>query len=163
MLILAMLFFIAPVVSAAEPMKLTSPDIRPGDYMHSKYTCQSRNISPALEFVNVPDKAKSLAIVVHDPDAPSGDWVHWVVFNIPADQFEIFEGIAPGVEGVNDFGKASWGGPCPPSGVHHYVFDAFALDKELDLKKGATRAELDKAMEGHVLDKTDFVAMYEKF
>jgi len=162
-LMLLAMVFIPSVVFAAEPMKLTSPDILPGDYMHSRYTCQSRNVSPALEFVNVPDNTKSLALMVHDPDAPSGDWVHWVVYNIPADKFEVDEAIAPGVEGLNDFGKTAWGGPCPPSGTHHYIFDAYALDIKLDLKPGATRAELSKAMEGHVLDKAELVALYEKF
>jgi Raf kinase inhibitor-like YbhB/YbcL family protein len=151
------------VVFAAEPMKLTSPDIRPGDYMRSKFTCQSRNVSPRLEFVNVPDNTKSLALVVHDPDAPSGDRVHWVVFNIPADKFEVAEAIAPGVEGTNDSGNVRWDGPCPPSGTHRYVFEAYALDIMLDLKEGASRAELVQAMEGHVLDKADLVALYEKF
>jgi Raf kinase inhibitor-like YbhB/YbcL family protein len=147
----------------AENMKITSPDISPGDYIPSKFTCQSRNVSPRLEFVDVPDKTKSLALVVHDPDAPLKDWVHWVVFNIPPDKFEVDEGIAPGVEGVNDSGKVRWDGPCPPSGTHHYVFEAYALDVKLDLKEGATRAELDKAMEGHVLNKAELVALYEKF
>ena len=144
-------------------LKLTSPDIRPGDYIASKFTCQSRNVSPRLEFVNVPDKSKSLAIVVHDPDAPSGDWVHWIVFNIPPDKFEIDEAIAPGIEGINDSGNTRWDGPCPPSGTHHYIFEAYALDIMLDLKEGATRFELDKAMTGHVLDKADLVGLYEKF
>jgi len=162
-LILLGMVLIPSAVLAVEPMKLTSPDIRPGDYMHSRYTCQSRNISPALEFVDVPDKTKSLALVVHDPDAPSGDWVHWVVFNIPADKFEVDEAIAPGVEGLNDFGKTAWGGPCPPSGTHHYIFEGYALDIVLDLKEGSTRAELAQAMEGHVLGKAELVALYEKF
>ena len=156
-------FMLCSAGQAAEKLKITSPDISPGDYIPSQFTCQSRNVSPRLEFVDVPDKTKSLAIVVHDPDAPSGDWVHWVVFNIPPDKFEVDEAIAPGVEGRNDFGKTSWGGPCPPSGTHHYVFEAYALDTKLDLKEGATRAELDKAMEGHVLGKAELVALYEKF
>ena len=106
---LLVLFFVLGSVSicyAAEPMKLTSSDIRPGDFIPSKFTCQSRNVSPRLEFVNVPDMTQSLAIVVHDPDAPSGDWVHWVVFNIPADKFEVEEAISPGVQGLNSSGHA---------------------------------------------------------
>jgi Raf kinase inhibitor-like YbhB/YbcL family protein len=162
--VLLLVFLLIPsIVIAAEPMKLTSPDIRPGDYIHSKFTCQSRNVSPRLEFVNVPEKTMSFALMVHDPDAPSGDWVHWVVFNIPADKFEVSEAIAPGVEGQNDFGQTRWDGPCPPSGTHRYVFEAYALDIKLDLQKGATRAELNKAMEGHVLDKAELIALYEKF
>ncbi len=164
-LVLLFLFLVSSGVVYAEPMKLTSPDIRPGDYLHSKYTCQSRNVSPRLEFINLPEKAKSLAIVVHDPDASSGsgDWVHWVVFNIPPDKFEVDEAIAPGVEGRNDFGDVRWSGPCPPSGTHHYVFDAYALDAMLDLKEGATRDELVKAMAGHLLDKAEMTVLYEKF
>lgn len=162
-LVWAILLLLPSYGHAAESMKLTSPDIRPGDYIHSKFTCQSRDVSPRLEFVDVPEKTKSLALVVHDPDAPSGDWVHWIVFNIPPDKFEVDEAIPPGLQGKNDFGKNRWDGPCPPSGTHHYIFDAYALDTLLDLKTGATRDELNKAMDGHILDKASFTGLYEKF
>ncbi len=150
-------------VHAAEPMILTSPDFRPGDYMDRKFTCQGENAAPRLEFVNIPDGAKTLAVIVHDPDAPSGDWVHWVVFNIDPSKFEINAAEFPGIAGKNDFGDKGWGGPCPPSGTHHYVFNGYALDIRLDLKEGAPRTELAKAMSGHVLAKAELIALYEKF
>ncbi|MFH0754666.1 MAG: YbhB/YbcL family Raf kinase inhibitor-like protein [Candidatus Omnitrophota bacterium] len=152
----------ASSVCAAESLQLTSPDIREGDYIHHKFTCQGVNISPALEFVNVPDKTNSLALIVHDPDAPGGDWVHWVVYNIPSENYLIHQGWTYGLEGQNDFGKDAWGGPCPPSGTHHYVFTGYALDEMLDLKKGATRQELEAVMKGHVLDKGELIGLYEK-
>ena len=148
---------------ASASMMMTSPDIREGDYMHHKFTCQGVNVSPALEFVNVPENTKSLALIVHDPDAPSGDWVHWVVYDIPPDNYKFSQGWAYGVEGINDFGNVSWGGPCPPSGTHHYIFAGYALDVVLELKKGASRKELEAAMQGHILDKGELMGLYEKF
>ena len=102
-------------------------------------------------------------LIVHDPDAPSGDWVHRVVFNIPVTKFKIDEGVVPDIQGRSDFGKATWEGPCPPSGTHHYVFDAYAIDVELSLKKGAKREEVLVAIEGYVIDKAELVGLYEKF
>ena len=148
--------------SAVEPMKITSPDIRPGDYMERKFTCQGMNVPPRLEFIDVPDNARSLAVMVHDPDASSGDWVHWVIFNIPPDEREIGAVMTPGIEGVNDFGKEGWGGPCPPFGTHRYVFNAYALDSMLDLTKAATRSEFYKAVAGHILAQAELIGLYEK-
>ncbi|MBF0331053.1 MAG: YbhB/YbcL family Raf kinase inhibitor-like protein [Candidatus Omnitrophica bacterium] len=144
-------------------MMLTSPDIREGELIHHKFTCQGINISPALEYVNVPDAAKSLALIVHDPDALPGDWVHWVVFNIPPDKVEFSQGWAYGLEGKNSSGKEAWEGPCPPTGKHRYIFEAYALDAMVNLKKGATRQELEAAMQGHILDKAELMGLYEKF
>ncbi len=160
LLILMMVVFVFKVDAA---LMLTSPDMGEGEYIHHKFTCQGVNISPALEFVNVPEKTKSLALIVHDPDAPGGDWVHWVVYNIPPEKLEFSQGWAYGIEGKNDFGKESWGGPCPPSGIHHYIFAAYALDAMLDLKKGVSRQELEAAMKNHILDKAELMGLYEKF
>ncbi len=162
-LILVLEIFLSGAVHAAEPMILTSPDFRPGDYIDRKFTCQGANTAPRLEFVNIPDEAKTLVLIVHDPDAPSGGWTHWVVFNIDPSKFEINASEFPGTDGKNDFGDKGWGGPCPPSGTHHYVFNGYALDIRLDLKEGAARSAIEKAMSGHVLAKAELIALYEKF
>ena len=146
-----------------EPMKITSPDITPGDYIPQQFTCQGMNKIPRLEFINIPEAARTLALIVHDPDAPSGDWVHWVIFNIPARHYILGEGFALGVTGRNSSGTDTWEGPCPPSGIHHYIFSAYALDIELPLKRGASRKDVEKSLEGHILDKAELVGLYEKF
>ena len=108
-------------------------------------------------------EAVSLALIVDDPDAPAGDWVHWTVWNISPETVEITEGSPPsGVEGTTDFGKTGWGGPCPPSGTHRYFFKLYALDQELDLDSSATKSEIETAITGHVLDKAELVGLYER-
>ncbi len=151
------------VAQATNPMLLTSPDIRPGGYIDRKFTCQGENAPPRLEFVNIPDGAKTLAVIVHDLDAPPGAGVHWVMFNIDPARSEIAAAEFPGTDGRNDFGDKGWRGPCPPSSVHHYVFSGYALDARLELKEGAAPSELEHAMRGHIMDKAELVALYEKF
>lgn len=123
-------------------MKITSSAFQEGASIPSKFSCDGANSSPPLQIADVPSGAKSLALIVDDPDAPSGLFTHWTVWNISPQINAIAEGSAPkGVLGTNDFGKSGYGGPCPPSGTHCYYFKIFALDRELDLPFGAKRSQ----------------------
>jgi Raf kinase inhibitor-like protein, YbhB/YbcL family len=119
-------------------MKITSSAFQEGGNIPSKFTCDGSDTSPPLQITGVPSKAKSLVLIADDPDAPSGLFTHWLVWNIPPQTNSIAEGSAPkGVQGTNDFGKSGYRGPCPPPGTHRYSFKIFALDRELDLRSGA--------------------------
>lgn len=144
-------------------MKITSPAFQEGGNIPSKFTCDGGDTSPALHIADVPSGAKSLALVVDDPDAPSGLFTHWMVWNISPQTATVGEGSAPkGVQGANDFGKSGYGGPCPPSGTHRYYFKIFALDRELNLPAGARRGQLDAAMKGHVVAQGELMGRYSK-
>lgn len=145
-------------------MQLTSIAFNDGANIQSKYTCDGEDISPPLAITNVPAEAKSLALIVDDPDAPAGDWVHWLVWNISPDTSEIAENTVPkgALQGTTDFGRSGWGGPCPPFGVHHYQFKLFALSAMLDLPVTAKKADLEKAMESHILEKSVLVGLYQR-
>jgi len=145
-------------------MKLTSPAFNDGDKIPAMYTCDAEDISPPLMITDAPADAKSLALIVDDPDAPVGDWVHWLVWNIKPETSQIAEKSVPmgATQGTTDFGKPGWGGPCPPSGVHHYQFKLYALDSILDLPASAKKADLEKAMGSHTLDSTLLVGLYQK-
>lgn len=135
------------------------------DMIPSKYTCDGANVSPQMKWSGAPAGTKSYALLCDDPDAPVGDWVHWILFNIPAGTTELPEHFAKtaGIKaGITDFRKLEYGGPCPPSGVHRYFFKVFALDTVLTLKEGATKAELLQGMEGHVLAKGELVGRYSR-
>jgi len=110
---------------------------------------------------DIPPEAKSLALIVDDPDAPMGTWIHWVVFDIPVVS-KIEEDSIPGKQGINDFGKKNYGGPCPPSGTHRYYFKTYALDTELNLEEGISKKNLEKAMEGHIMDKAELIGLYKR-
>jgi hypothetical protein len=144
-------------------MKLTSSAFEHNRDIPSKYTCDADDINPPLSIMEVPEETKSLALLVDDPDAPVGDWVHWLVWNIPPTTTEIAEDAAPsGIEGTTDFDRTEWGGPCPPSGKHRYFFKLYALDAELDLDSSARKADLLSAIEGHILEKTELVGSYQR-
>ncbi|MAH51712.1 YbhB/YbcL family Raf kinase inhibitor-like protein [Candidatus Pacearchaeota archaeon] len=145
-------------------MKITSPAFQQNEKIPSKYTCDGPNFSPPLTISNIPSQAKTIALIVDDPDAPTKTWVHWVVFNIPvpSEAVEISEAGSPGISGGNDFGTTGYGGPCPPSGTHHYFFKAFALDTQLDLQEGATKQQVENAMQSHVLDNSELVGLYSR-
>lgn len=119
------------------------------------------NRSPSLRIADIPAGTKSLVLVMHDPDAPNGDFLHWTLWNIPPTTFLIKENSVPdtSVQGLNDFGKVGYGGPCPPSGTHRYIFELYALNTLLDLPAGAKAADLQKAMESHVLEKTGLTGL----
>lgn len=143
---------------------LKSPAFKNKESIPSKYTCDGDNISPPLLIENVPDGAKSLALIVDDPDAPSKTWSHWVVWNINSNVKEIKENALPqaGEEGITDFGRAGYGGPCPPSGEHRYMFKLYALDDMLDLPKNSRKEDVEAMMEGHVLAETALVGLYKR-
>ncbi len=150
-------------------IKLTSTAFKEGQPIPRTYTCDGVNVSPPLEWSGVPANVKTLAIVCDDPDAPGGTWVHWVLYNLPAGNIGLIENlpateklVAGGFQGTTDFGKVGYGGPCPPSGTHRYYFKLYALDAELPLKAGATKAELEKAMEGHIVAEGQLMGTYRR-
>jgi Raf kinase inhibitor-like YbhB/YbcL family protein len=144
-------------------MKITSSAFQEGANIPPKFTCDGADTNPPLQIADVPAGAKSLALIIDDPDAPSGLFTHWAVWNIPPQASAIGEGSTPkGVEGTNDFGKSGYGGPCPPSGAHRYYFKVLALDRELDLPFGAKRGPLDAAMKGHVLGQGELMGRYSR-
>ena len=139
-----------------------------GGTVPALHTCDSADLSPALEWTGAPAETKSYALIVDDPDAPGGVWNHWLLFNIPASVHAIAQGFKPGQLGEsanNDFGKPGYNGPCPPPrhGPHRYYFKLFALDvPKLDLKKGAQRRDLDAALKGHVLAEAQYLGRFER-
>jgi Raf kinase inhibitor-like YbhB/YbcL family protein len=132
-----------------------------GGNIQKDYTCQGMNINPELIFSGIPNNTKSLTIIVDDPDAPSGTFTHWLLFNIPI-QNKIEKDSAPGIQGKNDFGSVNWKGPCPPSGEHRYYFKVFALSSTLELQEGATRKQIEEAMKGKILAKGELMGKYAK-
>ena len=143
-------------------MKLTSSAFEHNADIPRKYTCQGEDVSPPLTIEGVPEGARSLALVVDDPDAPGRTFDHWIVYDIPADAGTIGEGAAPGTAGRNDFGNNAYGGPCPPSGTHRYFFKLYALDTRLDWPEGRSKNELHEAMADHVIDQAELVGLYAK-
>lgn len=142
-------------------MKITSPEFQHNQFIPKKFTCEGQDISPALIIDGIPKEAKSLSLIVDDPDAPMGTWVHWVVYDIPI--IKRIEGDSiPGKQGMNNFGRKDYGGPCPPSGTHRYFFKIYALDTTLDLNEGISKGALEKAMQGHILDKAELIGLYKR-
>lgn len=145
-------------------MKITSSAFLNNAKIPGKYTCDGKNINPALEFIDVPSRAKSLVLIVDDPDAPSNTWVHWVLYNIDPKVKKIKENSVPNgaVLGTTDFEKPGWGGPCPPSGSHRYFFKLYALDKVLDLPEGITKHQLLEKMTDHVVEQAQLIGVYSR-
>jgi hypothetical protein len=141
-----------------------------GGEIPRRFTCEGADLSPALSWDAVPAGAQSLALIADDPDAPVGTWTHWLIWNIPAHATALPEGVAKtgsldngARQGVNDFRRIGYGGPCPPPGKpHRYFFKLYALDARLDVKPGAGRGELEAAMKGHVLSHAEFMGMYRR-
>ncbi|HKA31969.1 MAG TPA: YbhB/YbcL family Raf kinase inhibitor-like protein, partial [Candidatus Binatia bacterium] len=133
-----------------------------------KHTCDGGDVSPALSWTDPPAGTRAFALVVDDPDAPGGTWVHWVLYDLPANAKSVPEGIAAdkppagAKQGVNDFRKAGYGGPCPPAGTHRYYFKLYALDAPTELKPGATKQQLLAAVKGHVLGEAELVGRYAR-
>ncbi len=142
-------------------MQLTSSAFVDNGMIPVKYTCQGQDINPDLIIEGIAENTKSLALIMDDPDAPIGTWVHWVVFDIPVIG-RIEENTIPGKQGKNTAGRLNYHGPCPPSGTHRYFFKIYALDSFLDLDKYATKAELESSMQGHILDQAQLVGLYKK-
>ena len=142
-------------------MQLTSPEFEQGTSIPKKFTRDGPDINPTLVIADIPTEAQSLALIVDDPDAPGGTWVHWVVYNIPVIE-QIDEDSIPGKQGTNDFAKKDYGGPSPPSGTHRYFFKLYALDTELALGEGVDKEALEAAMEGHIIDKAELIGVYKR-
>lgn len=143
-------------------MKISSPVFGPNQLIPKKYTCDGENINPPLKISGVPEKTKSLVLIVDDPDAPLKIWVHWTVINISPQTKEISENTVPegAIEGMTDFNKPGYGGPCPPSGSHRYFFKIYALDTILEFPRGVKKEALVKAMENHLLDQGELIGRY---
>jgi Raf kinase inhibitor-like YbhB/YbcL family protein len=149
-------------------IQLSSTAFKEGEAIPVTYTCDGENISPPLSWAGVPQSAKSLALIVDDPDAPAGTWVHWVVFNISPTLGSLSEGASSsgsqdsfGTPGVSSFRKSGYGGPCPPKGKpHRYFFKLYALDIRLGLKFGASKTDIEKAMQGHILAQGQLMGTY---
>ena len=146
-------------------MKLTSSAFENNQYIPLKYACGGANINPPLSIVGAPEGTESLVLIVDDPDAPSGDWVHWTIFNIPPNAKEIKEGggaPAGSIESKTNFRNTGYGGPCPPSGIHHYQFKLYALDSVLNLDASADKKDIEKSMTGRILAQDLLVGLYER-
>jgi len=150
-------------------MELTSTAFDNGGMVPDKYTCEGSNVSPPLEWDNLPEGTKSVALICDDPDAPMGTWVHWVVYDIPATINKLPENTPSdktltnsGKQGSNDFHKIGYGGPCPPSGTHRYFFKLYALDTYLGLDPGMTKEQLLRSMKGHVLEEVKLIGRYRR-
>jgi Raf kinase inhibitor-like YbhB/YbcL family protein len=150
-------------------IKVTSTAFSEGQMIPKQYTCDGEDISPPITWSGVPDGAKSIALICDDPDAPMGTWVHWVLFNVSPKTEGLAEGVSSsktlengGNHGTNDFRKFGYGGPCPPGGTHRYYFKVYALDTLLDLDPGITKADLVKAMKGHILAEGQLMGRYKR-
>jgi Raf kinase inhibitor-like YbhB/YbcL family protein len=150
-------------------IQLTSSAFADGQPIPARFTCTGDDLSPPLAWSGAPETAQSFALIMDDPDAPGGTWVHWVVYNLPASTASLPEAVQPdeqlaggGLHGKNSWKKTGYGGPCPPSGTHHYVFRLYALDALLELDAGATEKDLAGPMEGHILARGQLVGTYQK-
>lgn len=156
--------------SGGSAMKVTSSAFGSGEMIPQQYTCKGDDVSPALEWSGAPANAVSFAIIMDDPDAPRGTWVHWVMWNIPASAHSLSQGVAKSEQmdngarqGRNSNGEVGYNGPCPPMGqTHRYFFRMYALDTKLDLAAGAERSQLDAAMKGHVLAQGEYMGKFHK-
>ncbi|RPI72309.1 MAG: YbhB/YbcL family Raf kinase inhibitor-like protein [Ignavibacteriales bacterium] len=149
-------------------MKFESKAFKDNEKIPAEYTCDGSNISPDLSWDHFPDGTKTFALIVDDPDAPGGVFVHWVVYNIPVGVTGLPEGstyanLPEGTkQGTNHFGDSDYGGPCPPSGTHRYYFKLYALDSDIHLKEGAGKRDLLKTMDGHILAEAQLMGKYER-
>jgi Raf kinase inhibitor-like YbhB/YbcL family protein len=150
-------------------IKITSSAFKDGGMIPVLYTCDGKDISPPLTWENIPKGTQSIALICDDPDAPMGTWVHWVLFNLPADIRGLTENIPAddilqngARHGKNDFRNLGYGGPCPPSGTHRYYFKIYALDKVIDLSAGTTKPRVLKEMDGHVLAEGQLMGRYKR-
>ena len=151
-------------------MTITSPAFEHGGMIPAKYTCDGENISHALEWSDVPAGTRSLVLINDDPDAPVGLWVHWVVYDIPPSAKGLPEHVDPSQEvlpngarqGANSWSRIGYGGPCPPGGTHRYFFKLYALDAEIALPPGATKNEVEQAIQGHVIEQAELMGKYSR-
>ena len=155
--------------SSVSNMEIASSDFYNNNEIPRRYTCEGEEVNPYFKISEIPKETKTLVLIMDDPDAKKvvgKTWVHWLVFNISvkSSELEIQEDSVPGMQGTNDFKKLEYGGPCPPagSGVHHYYFKVYALDSELDLKEGAVKTQIEKAMKNKIIEKAELIGTFEK-
>lgn len=158
-------FFMSSVAQEKNGLIVTSAAFRQGQPIPAQYSlCKGENLSPALTWRNIPSTTKSFSIICDDPDAPSGTWVHWVVYNLPATVHQLPDSAdirqLDGLPGLNSFGNVRYDGPCPPSGTHRYFFKVYALDTMLDLVSGASKQEVLVKMEGHILAQGEIMGTF---
>ena len=146
-------------------MRLSSSNFSDGQAIPVEFTCQGEGSAPDLAIESVPDSAKSLALTMIDPDSPSGNFVHWLAWNIPADTSAINDGQLPSgsLQGYNDFSQLGYGGPCPAQGLHHYHFKLYALDISLELAEGAYLKDLENAIYNHIVTQSELIGTYQKY
>lgn len=144
-------------------MKIISSAFEHNAKISTKYTCDGENINPPLKFSDVPENAKSLVLIMDDPDAPMGTWVHWTLYNIDPSTKIINENEKPsGIEGMTSFGKSGYGGPCPHSGIHRYFFKLYAIDVFLDLPRVVDAKTIEEKIQNHILEKAELVGLYSR-
>jgi Raf kinase inhibitor-like YbhB/YbcL family protein len=147
-----------------EGLKISSPAFENGGEIPKRYTCDGANVNPSLKIENVPSNTKSLALVFDDIDAPRGTYVHWILWNIDPNVMEIKEDSVAeeAVQGMNDFKKRNYGGPCPPRRAHKYIFKIYALDTLLNLNPNLSKKDLEKAIEGHIISRSELTGVYKR-
>ena len=150
-------------------LEIKSPAFENNEMIPKQYSCDGENFSPPLLWNNIPLDSKSLALICDDPDAPAGTWVHWIIYNMPPTSKGLQEGVLPlqnfahdTKQGITDFKKIGYGGPCPPSGTHRYFFKLYALNTKLNLEAGATKKQLEDAMKKHIIAQAELVGKYKK-
>jgi Raf kinase inhibitor-like YbhB/YbcL family protein len=160
---------LAALVGGGATMEIKSQAFAHGAPIPSKYTCDGADVSPPLSWAGAPAATRSFALIADDPDAPSGTWVHWVAWNIPAGTQSLPEGLpkkealpGEGRQGITDFGRTGYGGPCPPSGTHRYYFKLYALDATLELPATTTKKDLERAMQGHIRGQAELMGTYSR-
>ena len=147
-------------------MLITSSAFNANAFIPKQYTCDEKDLSPPLQWTHAPNNTQSFVLIVDDPDAPNGNWDHWLLFNIPGDVTQLTENLsvlpAGTQEGKNSWGKTGYGGPCPPSNIHRYFFKLYALDSVLSLKNGVTKDQITQAMEGHIIAQAELIGKYQR-
>jgi Raf kinase inhibitor-like YbhB/YbcL family protein len=159
-----------PQPNQGHVLRLSTPSFQPGTPIPPQYSCKGADISPALQWSNAPAQTAAFALVMDDPDAPAGTWVHWTMWNIPPGTHEVPENLSKEQQlpdgtrqGRNDFHKTGYNGPCPPAGkAHRYYLRLYALDTRLDLPAGASRADLDAAMKSHILQQAEYMGTFRR-
>ncbi len=152
------------LVASSAAMRLSSPDFKEGEKIPERFTCEGKDVSPTLKIKGVPKEAKSLVVIVEDRDAPGGNFTHWLMWNVVPNLTEIVANKPPSgaVQGVNDFGKNKYSGPCPPPGIHRYHFKLYALDTALDLPSKSKRKAVDSATKGHIIAEATLMGSYAR-
>jgi Raf kinase inhibitor-like YbhB/YbcL family protein len=158
------LFLFSNYGISSDGFKISSPAFENNAFIPEKFTCVGKDVNPPLMIEKIPQGTKSIALIVDDVDAPRGIWVHWVLWNIPQGTKEIKENSVPegAKQGLNDFRKRQYNGPCPPPGIHRYYFKIYALDVVLNLEPDTTKTDLEKAMKGHIIGQSYIIGLFKR-